>query len=279
MEGLTYGLELEWSDVDKRIELPAGAEWNWDDYTIVNTDGHANDPTGASYIYGAEINTIPTSTIDEQIEVVKKLAKLLNPATTYRAALHIHIAHESLIKDINLLQKFFAYALANENDFFRIAWRKTPYIGSPEQTKIANKWHTTNDRIFVGKVPPNRVKEIQQAKTPREFYEAHAPFSEKTGKRVWHLSARAGINMKSLFKHGTVEFRCFAGSHDPDEIKQAMEWCEQFFIHALTDQLPVRQFKLPTKLPLCPPFNEIMEQRYQATKFKGTTNGRSRISN
>jgi len=277
---LTYGLELEWSDIDKRTSLPEDlAVWNWDDYTIVNTDGHANDPTGGTYVYGSEINTLPTETIDEQVEVVRVLAELLNPATTYRAALHVHIAYEPLIKDIDLLQKFFAYALANEQDFFKIAWRPSPSLGTKEEVKIATKWHTMNNRIFVGKVPPNRIKEIQKATTPQEFYEAHAPLSEKTGKRVWHLSARAGINMKSLFKHGTVEFRCFAGTHDPDEVREAMKWCEQFFIHALTDQLPVRKFVMPTKMPICPPFDAQMEKRYQETKFKGTTNGRSRISN
>lgn len=277
---LTYGLELEWSDVDKRIPLPeTKAVWNWDDYTIVNTDGHANDPTGETWVYGSEINTLPTATIDEQIAIVADLAELLNPATTYTNATHVHIAYEPLKNDIALMQKFFEYTLANQDDFFRIAWRTSPAFGTPEQIKEANKYMATRSKIYIGKVPPNRITEIRQATTPQEFYEAHAPLSEKTGKRVWHLSARAGINMKSLFKHGTVEFRCFPGSHDPEAIRQAMLFCDQFFKAALGDQKPVREFIRPKLLPILPPYDPYLEKRYQETKFKGTTNGRSRISN
>ena len=45
--------------------------WNDKDNTIVNSNGVANDPLGKLCKYGGEINTKPTSTVEEQVEIIR----------------------------------------------------------------------------------------------------------------------------------------------------------------------------------------------------------------
>lgn len=282
---LTYGLELEWADVDKRITLPATAEWNWLDWTICNSDGHANDPTGQTWVYGSEINTKPTKTIAEQVAIVKELKTLLNPANTFSCALHVHIGLPD--KEITTLQQIFRYINKEQKKFLATAWQEHPFdennFSLPQASKAAKKYHSSLLRRRINVLPQSRVDEILQATTFDEFYNAHAPFSEKTGRRVWHLSARTGINLKSLKKHGTIEFRCFAGSTSPEEIENALLWCDQFVRNALSthEDWAISYKRLPKKLPRQPVYNDnwfLLYNKFIATQYKGKVDGRSHIS-
>src|SRR5690349_493203 len=55
--GLTYGLELEYGDWDRRKSMVDGAKWNDADNTCVSSTGIANDPWGKLYCFGGEANT------------------------------------------------------------------------------------------------------------------------------------------------------------------------------------------------------------------------------
>ena len=59
-----YGTELELADVDTKITLPEGNEWNSQETDITNTNGIGNDPWKILNRYGGEINVKPTATID-----------------------------------------------------------------------------------------------------------------------------------------------------------------------------------------------------------------------
>lgn len=271
---LSYGLELEWADVDRRATLPPGCgEWSSADYTIVNSDGHANDPTGATWQWGGEINTKPSLTIAQQLAQVRSLRRALGPTINYRCNLHVHIGFATTHITVELARRLLA---------FTVEWQLKLYpliepIPKPRLDDFADveaydgamrryrRRHVSHQH----RLPPKRVKEALAARTLDEFYEAHAPLTA-AGRRAWHLAPRPGINTRSLHKHGTIEFRHFPGSADEQEISDALDWCRIYIECALYDVDPVKTFieGRPWRFPTFRPYVHELEIGYQATRLK-----------
>ena len=100
----TYGCEHEFADWSVDSKLPEGCLWNHDDYTIVNSNGIANDPKGKLWRFGGEINTRPTSSIEEQCDILSQLKMLQpTPKINYRSNLHVHVRVPGLKNDLELV--------------------------------------------------------------------------------------------------------------------------------------------------------------------------------
>lgn len=237
----TYGCELEWSDVDKRISIPEElGSWDWEDTTIVNSDGHANDPKAKNYFFGGEINTKPTDTISEQIKNIGLLSSLLSPKSYYRANLHIHVGMEGLTEDLEIQKKLLRYIKDNDEFIYHeMLFRPEPtkeMYPDPNVLKAAKKFHRQQVIWAKKSMASDRVEKCLAATTVREFYEGHFLYSEKHKRIFYHLSSpRAGINLRSLHKNGTVEFRCWPGTTNLDQIEDAMEFCREFMDAALNN--------------------------------------------
>jgi len=273
----TYGLELEWSDVDRRMPIPEEyVTWNKDDVTIVNSDGIANDPSLKQTVYGGEINTKPTETIEEQIVATTHLRDLLNPVSLYRANLHCHVAVEGLKEDLTLLKQLFQYTQDNQ-DF--IYFEMLPYPAPTKEQwpdkddfKLAISFNRQQNYWAKASVPLNRAADIMKATTPKEFYDCHFMWNEKLNRRLYHIGiVRAGINVRSIFKHGTTEFRLFAGTTDPEQVRDALEFSKQYMEAALFN--PTRTAKeiyesREWNFPKWQEFRPDLERGYKATKIK-----------
>lgn len=275
MEGLTFGLELEWADIDKRIPIPEHCgTWDYRDWTIVNSDGNANDPTGKTNWKGGEINTRPTSTAQEQANIVQELAQLLQPTVNYRCNLHVHVGIPNAVNDLDILKKLAKYFRENE----KFVWSTIEPIPKPvrnaypsdEAFKGANKRYRRRLVSHHYSIADARYEEMISATTPQQFYDAHAPLGKK-GQRVWHIVPRAGMNLRSLWKHGTIEFRHFPGTIDPEEIESAVSWCSMFVEAALITNEPAETLyaKRTWKFPQFKKYQHALEMQYQKTKFTG----------
>jgi len=273
----TYGAELEWSDVDRRTPLPEElAVWDNEDQSIVNSDGMPNDPKMKKNVYGGEINTNPTDSIDQQIENIGKLKELLNPVSLYRANLHVHIGVEGLKEDIVSLQKLLQYVIDNEHYVYNeMLFRPTPTqeeFPDPVDLKLAKEFHRQQNYWAKRPLTPNRVIETQKATTPQEFYEGQFAWNSKTNTRIWHLgSPRAGINLRSIFKNGSIEFRVFPGTVDLDEIKSCFEFAHDFTWAALNDHSITAKYMHETNnwnFPKWQPFLPELEKVWQANTVK-----------
>lgn len=272
------GLELEWSDVDRWMSLPEHlGTWSTEDYSIVNSDGHANDPTGASHRWGGEINTRPTHTAQEQAEIVRELAQWMNPkpVINYKDNLHVHVSPSvDILQDVDLLKLVFSRMHAAEPFVYSVVEplpRPTAEeYPNPEELKGATKRWRRNRTSHQHSLSPERYAEIMAARTPQEFKDGHAP-PTYTGGRAWHVAPRPGMNMRSLWKHGTIEFRHFPGTCDPDEVESAASWClafvEDYAIHgrcAPQDIYDSRSWKFPTFRR----YDHRLQLGFEATKFK-----------
>jgi hypothetical protein len=271
----TYGLELEWTDCDASTKLPDNTgHWSHKEWTLVNSDGRANDPTLVRNNQGGEINTIPTNSIDEQIKIVQTLHDLLNPTAVYRANLHVHVGVAGLANDIDGLNRLFKYTVDNQEYVFHRVLAREPEVrsnySSIEDFRLATKFERQQTLWAKQGVPPHRAVEVLRATTPKEFYDAHFYRNEKTGKYVYHIGIfRAGINVRALFNHDTIEFRCFPGTTDPEEIRNALEFAREFIWAGLNDHTRTAEVIYNSRewnLPKWAKFDPELERGFQATK-------------
>lgn len=259
IETFTYGVELEFADVDITNPLPEGSFWNKKDYSIVNSNGVANDPLGKTCRFGGEINTRPTTTIAEQVEVIEQIIKMLNPkpVINYKCNLHIHIGIPGLKEDLQMLKQVYTYAYNMDERLFDIIDPMVqPIKLDNEDSKLESKRYHRNLTSHRKKPTVKRFTEVMSSRTPQEFFENHAT-KDKNGKLCWAITPRDGINLRQLWETGTIEFRHFFGTLDLEEIRSCLIWCAKFVDLAINEpttppiailkRYPNLKFPKPTK--------------------------------
>lgn len=270
----TVGLELEWADVDRTAVIPPElGVWNQLDYTIVNSNGHANHPTG-EYSLGGEINTVPTATAGEQAEIVRKLAAQLQPTINYRCNLHVHVRPDvDLTKDPVLLKRVARYFWDAEAFVYSVVEPIPKPL--PEDYPDPEAWAGAMKRYRRRLVshhytlPYFRRQEVLAAATPDEFRDAHAPPKENGG-RSWHIAPRPGMNLRSLWKHGTIEYRHFPGTAYPEEIESCAEWALRFTEAAIAGSPKPEEIwaSREWRIPEFRPYIHDLEVGFQVTRYK-----------
>jgi hypothetical protein len=232
----TFGVELEYADVNRFNKLPEGAMWNTKDYSIVNSNGIANDPTGELYAFGGEINTKPTNTIEEQVAHIQEINDMLvpKPVINYKCNLHIHIRVPGLKDDLEALKKVMKYI----HDFGQQAFELVDPIRLPtnQQYPLPEELKAAKKRNKIGShhgiVEEEKYNRIMNSLSPIGFYHAHA---NRTNNDKLIFPKRTGINMRQLFDApvDTIEFRHFFGTVDMLEMKSCLTWCSEFLNAAI----------------------------------------------
>jgi len=269
----TYGTELEFADVDITNILPEGCQWNKKDYSIVNSNGVANDPLGKTCKYGGEINTKPTSTISEQVSVVKEIINILypEPVINYKCNLHIHIGIPGLKEDLSMMKQIYSYAYnMDERVFDIIDPMPVPIKLNSEDSKLEAKRYHRNLISHRKKPTAKRFAEILASTTPQEFFENHAT-KDKNRKLCWAITPRDGINLRQLWETGTIEFRHFFGTLDLEEIRSCLIWCSEFLNLAINDPITPPQIILKNnpnlKFPKSAKFDADLQRGYNLTNI------------
>jgi len=275
----SYGVELEYGDCYRFGELPKGASWNDKDNTVVSSTGIANDPSGKLYAFGGEINTKPTDTISEQIQHIRDINEALNPrfSINYRSNLHIHIRVPGLKDDLEAVKKLLRYVDTYQQEAFDIVEhipKPDPNRMTDQEYKGALKRYKRRQKSHQYKMPEKRVAAMLGATTTQEFFEEHAPLTEKG--RMWYFAPRAGINLRQLWEEtNTIEFRHFPGTSNLNEMNSCIRWCEDF-LNAALNQDDVRPLDLKDngyQFPKFQTYNFKMEEIYQWTNFDKNSRG------
>lgn len=279
----TYGVELEYGNCDRTIpELPDGAKWNALDNTCVSSTGIANDPSGKLYKFGGEINTRPTTTIQEQTDHIEKINRYLvsegpSPIVNYRSNLHIHVRVPGLKDDLPMLKQLLQYIHTYQQQAFDIV-ETIPVPDrntlSPLHYQWAKKRYDRRQTSHQHKLPEKRYDAMMRASTPTEFWHEHAHKNAK-GDPSWFQCPRAGINLRQLFEEtNTIEFRHFPGTLDMIEMESAITWCKSFLEVALNSPETPPHTLLGSyayKFPDFQPYEFETEQVYQFTNFDKNT--------
>jgi hypothetical protein len=192
-----------------------------------------------SRLFSGQLDTRPTDTLEEQVQVFKEILEMLDPKAVinYRCNLHIHVGVKGLKNDLNALKKFMSFIVTNQRNVWHLVDPiPTPMPGDfkgPGEFKGAQKRDRRRHLSHQYELPEDRVNKMMAAKTPEEFYLAHFLMS-KAGIPQKHLTQRCGINLRSLWENPeTIEYRHFAATLDPDEFRTCVQWCADFTRAAL----------------------------------------------
>jgi len=272
----TFGVEHEFADIDRSIILPQGCQHNKKDYTIVNSNGIANDPTDRLYKFGGEVNTRPTSKILEQVKILEEiLVACPEIAVNYRSNLHIHVRVPGLCNDLILLKALQTYIHthmpiilpiiepipAPQHNLYR---DPRSYAGAMRRFRRRKVSHHTL-------LSKKRLDKQLATKSCKEFFMAEVPHREN-GTPCWHLQPRCCVNIRQLNETNTIEFRHWPGTLDGSELFNCIEWCRRFLQFALASN-PVEQllaWMRPLHFPTFPEYNHDLEVKYRATCHDGS---------
>jgi hypothetical protein len=281
----SYGAEHELADWDIRGPLPFGCSHNNKDYTIVNSNGIANDPKGKAWPFGGEINTRPTRTMAEQGEILEQIVALHPSArVNYRSNLHLHIRVPGLKDDLEFLKQVQRYI----HRFGPVAVKHCEPIPKPtaaeypipEELTGALRRYKRRKVSHQTFLTPQRVARQQEAKSIQEFFELECPV-DKNGRVMWHAQPRCAINLRQLRETDTVEFRHFPGTLKPKELVTALMFCHDFLLQAMLDwpdegNLRTAKHFAQEFFPKFEPYDHAMEEGYRRTCHDGT-NGKDDI--
>lgn len=300
---MTFGCEHEFGCWNAKLLSEKLPHFGRDhkDITCVSRSGIANDPKLKYYIYGGEINTPPTDTINGQAELLEEFLQQFPEAScNYRSNMHFHIHVPGLQDDLKSLKRFAKY----NQYWLPIILPKVEPIPRPLESLIVPP-ATAEDVLAMLEMPTglnvmrgalrrfnrrrkshhtlvtdNRVDSQLAARTPEEFFEAEVPRDKANGRPMWHLAARAAVNLRQLLQTSTCEVRHWPGTLEPHKVEMVGLWCKIYTQCALTSGDdpssvdPLTEFLGAggdlTQFPQFEPYNHALEVRYRATVHDGT---------
>lgn len=246
---MSFGCELEWSDIDRRIDIPKELG-SWEgpkmagyymgsEIDIVNTQGRwkgiATDPLCITCPVGGEIHTVPSILPESQLLRIMRIMELfpkLGVACPNHG--HVHVGIPELKTNIDLLKNFFEWLESNENDLIRYC---CGYTAEDHELICASSLPDWAKRYFLvgdGKhISPDVYAAVKNAETVEEVINIlkdvscfdWMPVTEECFETPG--SHRTAVNMFNLTKGDTIEFRIFRASLNPIEIYSTLKFAEE----------------------------------------------------
>lgn len=253
-ENYTWGYEIEWGDIDRRLEIPAHlGSWEYAETDIVNIHEPfkyiACDPQGTDPYMGGEINTRPTATWQEQVERVMEIHKFFEDNDNQPSAScvnhgHLHVFVPELKNDIDALKKLTAYIKENQTATIESCYG---FYEVAQMKGCGAKMYLKYDG---GREMPDYMCDniVNLATDFNHFIKLHA--AGKDGVSMGR-PFRHAINTYCMKHTGTIEFRCFRSSNKKEEINSQFRFAKLFIEAALNDGPSVpeilsnNEFKFP----------------------------------
>lgn len=234
----SYGLELEYADIDTRKKLPSGLSWDYKDFSICNSNGLANDPKKKMNFFGSEVHTQPMQD-PGQVEMLTRrfIGTFPEAKLNYTTNLHVHIRVPGLRNDLDALKRLETYYHKHGPEMFKaIQPLERPKRGDFELDKQfigALRRYRRRLRSHQEIVDDNTYDRIMKAKTVDDFHDAFYRHDSK-GQPLRHLFQREGVNLAHLFRETeTIEFRHFTMTRYSDRLLTALWWVKAYFVAAL----------------------------------------------
>lgn len=258
----TYGAEHELADWDTSKLLPK-CFTRADDWTLVNSNGIAVQPSPKIYHLGGEINTPPSEDIETQLDYLAYIIDRYPEATVnHRSNLHVHIRVPGLVKSLKHL-KLIQRGIHSDEFKAVLNYLEPIPVGQSLAEKKREKRRKVSHHTFLTE---KRIAKQLEAKTLVEFFESEVPRS-KAGQVMWHAQPRVCVNLRQILQTDTIEFRHFPGTLDLEELSVSFSWCRDFLITILRGENVLNlweKYRLKV-FPPFPPFDESREIKYQAT--------------
>ena len=290
VEDFQYGTELEFGDIPKQegiIPSELGS-FEYCEGDIINLDPSRHGAAHPKGDWGGEINTVPSLSVDEQVDKIMSIIDLFEdmdcsgPTISHRAHTHIHVHIPGLIEDLDMLKRVTQYVYDNQEDFLSEVY---PFDERAFDRVVAvDTIFGDIDHVTVKAQPlPSAARYLRTDGGKRMAYwvneraQAASSFEEYikgfcSGESRRGMPLRYGINLYCLKHTKTIEFRCFRGSLDEDEIHAAFDAVQLFLGEAVKEN--PRAWKdvqgRPHEIEYPPmTYDEADEQAFMNTKVKG----------
>jgi hypothetical protein len=251
-----------------RAELPAEWEWSRTDYTVVGSDGIANDPLRKLVLRSGELNTPVCQSPEELAERTAEVRAALRPGHNYRSNLHVHIApagREWQLDELKAIADYSRRLLPGALKMMDPLNGLFTGLTDEEEITAAKKRmaHSERSRHFF--ISDARHEARMEALSIDGMLEAEVPHGKN--RPLWHLASREAVNLRSIRKHGTVEFRCFAGDAEDRHVWAAASFVRDWMQAALNG---AEMFELPYfyDLPVQTAFELRLERGWERTNFQ-----------
>lgn len=272
---ISYGYEIEWSDIDRRVDIPIKlGQWEGpkiagyymgSEIDIVNTvgvwKGIGTDPLCIDCKVGGEINVQPSTSPEVLTNRVMEIMDLFSVVGTGCVNHgHVHVYVKGLKQDLGLLKNVFKYVELNELDTQKACHSWDTNTHNEVWNSELEEWVKTYLQFDGCKTINSKIYEIvDKAQSVEEIISALQTFNAVN--RCWitgfsddTYSNRTAINMYNLVKGETFEFRCFRSSINPAELYSSFTFVRRFTEEALKgdkgkpvkDILKEGNFRFPT---------------------------------
>ena len=292
VNNLSFGCELEWSDIDRRVDIPKGLG-SWEgpkiagyymgsEIDIVNTKGrwkgHGTDPLCIDCPVGGEIHTQPSNTIDSQMYRIMRIMNLFNTVCVACPNHgHIHVGIPGIKQDLEALKNLFRYTCKNELDMMKACCGyDVKEHDTITQSKKLQDWVKQYLIIGDGKqINPELYDRVEEAQTVQEILTlletvVAVDYDWVTGEGMpTENSHRTCLNLFNLTKGETVEFRIFRASINPVEIYSSLMFAKRYVEEALkgTEGKPVVDILTEGNFKFAPlNFDEDLAEGWQNTR-------------
>lgn len=244
-ENYTWGYEIEWGDIDRRLQVPENlGKWEYAETDIVNIHDPfkyvACDPLGEEPYMGGEINTMPTKTWKQQVDRIMELHDFFvsngnQPSASCVNHGHLHVFVPGLKDDVDGLKRLVKYIKENQNDVIESCYQF--YEAGQMKSCKGAKMYLKYDG---GRPMPDYMCDniINLAKDFEDFIRLHA--AGKDGVSMGR-PFRYAINTYCMKHTGTIEFRCFRSSVSREEIESQFKFAEKFISAALNNGPSVKE--------------------------------------
>lgn len=203
----TFGLEVEMCNVEKaKVKLPAGYSWSADE-KIFNTDAQLSSK------FGGEVNTPPLTLCQKDREVLRGLyADLVDNGGKIKWSIdtHVHIYAGDL--ELEQLKRV-----------FYLLYHCYPFV--KKYCQIAD-W---DEKVFNAQPLPLQ-KHYNAVKEAQDMSQLEAVFVNQSKKGY----LRMAINVASVFKRNTIEFRCFHATDSFEQVEVCVLASYRMFQFAIT---------------------------------------------
>lgn len=223
----TFGLELEFADGDKeKIPLPQGYKWTDNKLTMMNnSDGSSVTHHGQ---YGGEINTRPYHYCEEDLQELKEFIQTMRDAGSYlmwNEGFDAHLYIRDM--DLSVLKRMFALSYYTAYPIKRIF-------------DIAEWWET---KYLVPSPPWDVVEKVLAAEDLEHLLKIFSNGSDRGHIRYW-------LNLCSIARIGTCEFRIFNSSWDFEKVHETIKFMYSFVEYAYLHE-DMEEYKQLTTVEKC----------------------------
>ena len=265
--------EMEWPDAHTVVP-PPGWKWSATCFSIVNSDGLANDPQRRLVRYGGQLHTPAAPDPDQLAALTAPMFTRLRPIPNYRAAMRVAVKIPQLRQDLPLLK---TVADFTQRHLPRLWSQIDPLdplldlggVASPieQRAAAARLTATIRSRHYL---MPMRAHAQRMNATTLAAFAAQATTLTPDG-RVLPVPLREAVDVRHTPRSGWVVLRCFACPADAEQLRAAAGFAVGWLRHAIDGADPAAVATLVARwspgLPRQLPYHHGLEMGWRQTNF------------